>query len=92
LCALCRPDDGTDSMQILRGIITAIDPVLDPAAMTAAISVAAGAGRRHQLAGALQDRPELLTGAGAQAGVPSVLRLSTLAIADMGIIPVKRPG
>ena len=33
-----------------------------------------GAGRR-QLAWALADRPELLTGAGAEARVPSVLRL-----------------
>jgi hypothetical protein len=43
--------------------------------VTAAIDVAARPGRRHQLAWALQDRPELLTGAGAQAAVPSVLRL-----------------
>ena len=42
------------------------------AAVTAA---AAQAGQRHQLAWALQDRPELLTGEGAAAPVPSVLRL-----------------
>ena len=47
LCIGCRPEDGIDSMHILHGIITAIDPVLDPAAVTAAIDAAARPGRRH---------------------------------------------
>ena len=91
LCVVCRPDDGVDSMQILRGIITAIDPVLDPAAVTAAIDAAAPPGRRHQLAWAVQDRPDLLTGAGAHAGVPSVLRLIDALVAA-GASGIVRPG
>ena len=91
LCAACRPDDDIDSMQILHGIITAIDPVLDPAVVTAAIDSAARAGRRNQLAWAVQDRPELLTGAGAQAGVPSVLRLIDALVAA-GASGIVRPG
>ena len=91
LCIGCRPEDGIDSMQILHGIITAIDPVLDPAAVTAAIDAAARPGRRHQLAWAVQDRPDLLTGAGAHAGVPSVLRLIDALVAA-GASGIVRPG
>jgi len=41
----------------------------------ATIAAAPQTGQRHRLAWALQDRPDLLTGAGAEAPVPTVLRL-----------------
>jgi GrpB-like predicted nucleotidyltransferase (UPF0157 family) len=61
---------------IVTGIVAAIDPELPAGTVAAAATAAAAqAGQRHQLAWALQDRPELLTGEGAAAPVPSVLRL-----------------
>ncbi|HVB43972.1 MAG TPA: hypothetical protein VNF47_14890 [Streptosporangiaceae bacterium] len=75
-CAKCPPDGGRDPVVIVTGIVTAIDPGLPSEVIASAvIAAAAQAGQRHQLAWALQDRPELLTGAGAAAPVPSVLRL-----------------
>jgi hypothetical protein len=90
LCVGCRPDDSADSMHVLHEIITAIDPLIDAAVVDAAISAAARAGDRHRLAWALQDRPELLTGAGAEASVPSVLRLID-ALIDAGAQGIIRP-
>jgi len=73
-CHACPPDD--DPMQILLKVVTALDPTLSTATVTDAVhATTSRAGQRRQLAWALQDRPELLTGAGAQAPVPSVLRL-----------------
>ena len=58
---------------------------------SAAVNAAtAQAGQRRRLAWALQDRPELLTGAGAQAPVPSVLRLID-ALCDAGATSIVRP-
>ncbi|MGH3225044.1 MAG: hypothetical protein ACRDPY_41250, partial [Streptosporangiaceae bacterium] len=51
---------------------------------------AAQAGKRHQLAWALQDRPALLTGAGAETPVPSVLRLIGT-LCDAGASGIVRP-
>jgi hypothetical protein len=90
ICFGCRPDDSADSMEILRSVIAAIDPVIDTATVNAAIHAAARAGGRPRLAWALDDRPELLTGAGAEASVPSVLRLID-ALVDAGATGVVRP-
>jgi hypothetical protein len=49
------------------------------------------AGRRHQLAWAVQERPDLLTGAGAEAPIPSVLRLID-ELCDAGSTRIVRPG
>ena len=73
-CAKCPPDG--DPVAIVTGIVAAIDPGLPTGTVAAAVTAAATqAGQRYQLAWALQDRPGLLTGAGAAAPVPSVLRL-----------------
>ena len=48
------------------------------------------AGHRHQLAWALQDRPDLLTGAGADAPIRSVLRLIDT-LCDVGASAIIRP-
>ena len=75
-CARCRPETGGDPVQVVIDIVAKVDPTLSPQIVAAAVHAAVPqAGRRHQLAWALADRPELLTGAGAQAGAPSVLRL-----------------
>ncbi|WP_215730405.1 hypothetical protein [Rhodoglobus vestalii] len=67
--------DDRDPTQVLIDLVADIDPALDTPIVTAAIRTAAPrAGQRRRLAWALQDHPELLAGAGAQASVPTVLR------------------
>ena len=88
-CAKCPP--AGDPVAIVTGIVMAIDPGLPAGTAAAAVPAAAGrAGQRHQLAWALQDRPELLTGAGAAAPVPSVLRLIDR-LAQAGAKGIVRP-
>jgi hypothetical protein len=75
-CAGCPPDDGRDPVQLVIDVVTTVEPGLPAEAVAAAVAATVSpAGQREQLAWALQDRPELLTGAGAEAPVPSVLRL-----------------
>ena len=72
-------------------MIAAADPALSADVVAAAVTEAAPpAGQRQQLAWALQDRPELLTGAGAEAPVPSVLRLIDK-LCDAGASAIIRP-
>lgn len=83
--------DERDPTQVLIDLVASIDPALDVQLVTAAISAAAPqSGQRRRLAWALQDRPELLTGAGAQAPVPAVLRLID-ALAEHGSDRIVRP-
>jgi hypothetical protein len=75
-CVRCPPGDGRDPIDVVAEIIAAIDPDLPAAAVAGAVTAAVPqAGQRHQLAWVLQDQPALLTGAGAHAPVPAVLRL-----------------
>ena len=68
--------DEPDPTGVLIDLVTSIDPALDTQIVIAAIRTAAPqTGQRRRLAWALQDHPELLTGAGAHAPVPAVLRL-----------------
>ncbi len=90
-CARCPPGDGRDPVEIVVQIVTAADPGLPAGVAAAAVNAAATqTGQRHQLAWALLDRPELLTGAGAEAPVPSVLRLIG-ALCDAGASRIVRP-
>jgi hypothetical protein len=90
-CSGCQPDDHLDPMQIVLEVVTAVDPGIGAAAVSAAARAAApGTGQLRRLAWALQDHPGLLTGAGARAPVPSVLRLIG-ALADAGAQRIVRP-
>jgi len=83
--------DEHDPTQVLIDLIAGIDPALDVQLVTEAIRAAAPqAGQRRRLAWAVQDRPALLTGAGAQAPVPAVLRLID-ALAEHGSGRILRP-
>jgi hypothetical protein len=83
--------DEHDPTQVLINLVASIDPALDTPIVTAAISAAAPQpGQRRRLAWALEDHPELLTGAGAQAPVPAVLRLID-ALAEHGTGRIVRP-
>ncbi len=91
-CHACQPEGSErDPTAIVAGIIAVIDPDIPAGTVTAAVLAAApGTGQRRRLAWALQDHPELLTGAGSQAPVPSVLRLIS-ALADAGAQRIIRP-
>jgi hypothetical protein len=90
-CWECPPAEEHDPTQVVTDLVTMIDPALPTEVVTAAIrSAAPQAGQRRRLAWALQDRPELLTGAGAQAPVPTVLRLID-ALLDAGANRIVRP-
>lgn len=90
-CHACPPDDGPDPIEIIREVITAVDPGVAPETVSDAVArVTSRAGQRRQLAWAVEDRPELLTGAGAEAGVPSVLRLID-ALCEAGATNIVRP-
>lgn len=74
-CLRCPPGGGDPVMAVVEAV-GAVDPTIPTETVAAAVrAVTSRAGQRQQLAWALQQRPDLLTGAGAEAGVPSVLRL-----------------
>jgi hypothetical protein len=75
-CVACPPDGGHDPLQLAVEVITSTDPAVPTDVAAAAVRLAAPrSGHRRQLAWALVQRPELLTGTGAEAPTPSVLRL-----------------
>ncbi len=90
-CGQCPSGDGRDPLDIIVGVVTGVDPTLPTeVVVTAASAAATQTGQRNQLAWALADRPELLTGAGAEAPVPSVLRLIDK-LCDAGSTGIVRP-
>lgn len=89
-CHSC-PQLGDDPVATVIRVVTGIDPSLDPTVVAAAVlAVTSRSGQRRQLAWALEDRPGLLTGDGAEARVPSVLRLID-ALGAAGSTSVVRP-
>jgi hypothetical protein len=90
-CPQCPPDGGRDPVGQIVEVVTSIDQSL-PAETVAAAAASAvpRAGQRQRLAWALQDRPGLLTGEGAEAPVPSVLRLIDR-LCDVGAQAIVHP-
>lgn len=90
-CVGCPPEHGRDPLDIAVTVVTGVDPTLSAEVVIGAVSGATTTqGQRRQLAWALEDRPELLTGAGAETPVPSVLRLIDR-LCDAGASLVVRP-
>jgi hypothetical protein len=92
-CVACPPDGGRDPLELAVEVIITADAALSTDVAAAAVRLAAPRfGHRHQLAWALQDTPELLTGAGAGAEAPrrSVLRLIDT-LCDAGASAIVRP-
>jgi hypothetical protein len=88
-CVACQSVG--DPIQLVIEVVTTIDAAIPAESVAAAACAAAPqSGQRRQLAWALQDRPELLTGAGAEAPIPSVLRLID-ALVDAGVQGIVRP-
>jgi hypothetical protein len=90
-CSQCPPGADGDPAVLIAEIVTSIDPSLPADLVTAAVTSAVPrAGQRQPLAWALQDRPALLTGAGAEAPIPAVLRLIDR-LCDAGAQTVAHP-
>ena len=90
-CHGCPPDDGADPMEIILAVLAAADPGISAETVTAAVmAVTSRSGQRRQLAWALEDRPELLTGAGGEAAAPSVLRFIDV-LCSKGATGIVRP-
>ena len=80
-----RPDP------LIVDVVAQADPTLSAEVIAAAAAkVAPQAGQRRRLAWALQDRPDLLTGAAAAAPLPTVLRLIDT-LCDAGARTITRP-
>lgn len=91
LCKRCPVGDGTAPIGIILQIVAAIDPSVGAEAVRTAILAAAPQPvQRLRLARALQAQPGLLTGDGAQAPVPAVLRLIEL-LCQAGAEHILRP-
>lgn len=74
-CGQC-PDHDPDPLATLVKLITSIDPALTPAAVTSAITATATKSAHVQkLVWTLEAAPQLLTGDGARAPFPMILRL-----------------
>jgi hypothetical protein len=90
-CPKCPPGDDRDPVGLIMEIVTSIDPSLPAEAVASATeSAVPQAGQRERLAWALQDRPSLLTGDGAEAPVPAVLRLIDR-LCDVGAQAIVHP-
>lgn len=90
-CSQCPDHDTRDARRVLVGLITSLDPGLTAEAVTAAITATViKPAHEQKLVWAFETAPELLTGDGAKAPFPMVLRLID-ALCDVGAMRVKRP-
>ncbi|HTW97877.1 MAG TPA: hypothetical protein VMD59_03815, partial [Acidimicrobiales bacterium] len=89
-CCSCPPE-GREPLEVVLEVVRGLEPDLQPDTVRAAFEAVTGrAADRRQLAWALEERPELLTGAGAEAPAPSVLRLIEALVAA-GATAIVRP-
>jgi hypothetical protein len=89
-CGACPVHDDQDPVAAIVAIVARLEPALDTAVVVAAVGRAAPqAAKQRRLAWAIQDRPELLTGAGASAP-PAALRLIE-ELSAAGATSVQRP-
>src|SRR6266511_3099177 len=90
-CGGCPDQDGRDPLVVLAAVTTRLDPSLQASAVHAAARrVFSRPAKLRQLAWVIEDRPELLTGAGAKAPIPGVLRLID-ELCDAGAQTITRP-
>lgn len=90
-CLRCPVPESRDPDTVLIEVITTLDPALGPTTITAAAKRAApGPTARRRLAWVIEDQPELLTGDGHLAAIPSVLRLID-ALCESGSTGIVRP-
>lgn len=88
-CRSCLPEE--DPLQAIVAVVASVDPQIPAAAVRAAVArTTSRAGQRRRLAWALEDRADLLTGAGAEAPAPSLLRFID-ALLESGSEKIVRP-
>ena len=74
-CASCPDRDDRDPLAVLAAVVATLDPLLPAEQVTAAARrVFSRPAKLRQLAWAIEDEPGLLTGDGARAPIPAVLR------------------
>jgi len=90
-CVGCRPEHRRDPADVVVDVVHSIDSTLPADLVVAAVRASAPrTGQRQQLAWAVADRPDLLTGAGADAPGPAVLRLIDQ-LCEAGTRKITRP-
>ena len=90
-CSDCPDRDPRDPRDLLVAIITSADPGLDAGIVNAVLGqVVTKAAHLQKLAWALDEEPGLLTGDGARAAFPMILRLID-ALCEAGATRIKRP-
>lgn len=90
-CLHCPDNDVRDPRQVLVTLVTALDPGLTADTVAAAVAATVVKPAHEQkLAWALEQAPELLTGDGAGAPFPMVLRLID-ALCAAGATRIQRP-
>jgi hypothetical protein len=74
-CSRCPDRDGRDPLAVIAAVVAQVDDSVPASAVAAAASRAcSGRSRLRRLAWMLEDRPDLLSGAGAGAPTDAVLR------------------
>ncbi|MGH3790548.1 MAG: hypothetical protein ACRDQ9_07045 [Pseudonocardiaceae bacterium] len=90
-CSQCPDHDTRDPRRVLVEVITSLDPGLTADAVTTAITATVTKpAHERKLAWAIEEVPELLTGDGAKAPFPMVLRLID-ALRATGATRIQRP-
>ncbi|MEE1767288.1 site-specific integrase [Streptomyces sp. JV185] len=90
-CGQCPDQDDPDPTSTLVNLITEIDPGLSAQTVSLALgTVVTKPAHLHKLAWILREGPELLTGDGAKAPVPMLLRLIDTLV-DAGATTIRRP-
>lgn len=90
-CGGCRDQDTDDPATVLVEVVMSIDPDMTAEmARTAVTATVSKPAHLQKLAWLLQEAPELLTGEGAKAPFPMVLRLID-ALCEAGATGVRRP-
>ncbi|MFG2417823.1 site-specific integrase [Streptomyces sp. NPDC048448] len=90
-CGQCPDQDDPDPASTLVDLITGIDPGLSGPTVSLALgTIITKAAHLHKLAWILRDAPELLTGDGAKAPVPMLLRLIDVLV-EAGATVIRRP-
>jgi hypothetical protein len=90
-CGQCPDRDTRDPREALTEVITSVDPGLTAGAVAAALeATVVKPAHLQKLAWALQESPALLTGGGAKAPSPMVLRLIG-ALCEAGATRIQRP-
>jgi hypothetical protein len=90
-CCQCPDQDSRDPRAVLIEVITAADPGLSAGAVTAALeATVVKPAHLQKLAWVLQESPALLSGGGAAAPFPMVLRLIGT-LCDAGATRIRRP-